>query len=73
MALAPEKSTAEPEPVDDGWPFSEDAAAGADEAPRNRGKLLVGLLVLLALGVAAVGLVVLVAPSVNAVGGCGGG
>ncbi|MFE2429909.1 hypothetical protein ACFXJ5_24575 [Streptomyces sp. NPDC059373] len=72
MALAPEMSTAEPEPVDDGWPFREDAA-GADEAPRNRGRLLVGLLVLLALGVVAVGLVVLVAPSVNAVGGCGGG
>jgi hypothetical protein len=44
-----------------------------DEAPRNRGKLLVGLLLLLGLGIVAIGLVIMIAPSVNAFGGCGGG
>jgi hypothetical protein len=54
----------------------EEGAEGAEPAetpPGNRGKLLIGLLVLLAMGIGAVALILTLAPWANAVGGCGGG
>jgi hypothetical protein len=84
MALVQETAAAESRPEDtarDDWPFGESAgtagAAGtaetAEAAPGNRGRLIVGLLVLLAVGIGAVGLVLTLAPWANAVGSCGGG
>jgi hypothetical protein len=52
------------------------AEAGAESSetpPSNRGKLLIGLLVLLAMGIGAVALILTLAPWANAVGSCGGG
>jgi hypothetical protein len=75
MALVQETAAAEDRAEDaaqDDWPFGESAGT-AEAAPGNRGRLIVGLLVLLAVGIGAVGLVLTLAPWANAVGSCGGG
>jgi hypothetical protein len=63
MALSQDITAAEPEE----W------AEPAETPPGNRGKLLIGLLLLLAIGIGAVALVLTLAPWANAVGSCGGG
>lgn len=78
MALAHDAAAAEAGPTEGSWLFAA-AAAGQDEAGReaepahNRGKVIAGLVLLLAIGIGAVGLVLVLAPWANAFGGCGGG
>jgi hypothetical protein len=69
MSLLQDLTAAEPEEGAEGA----EGAEPAETPPGNRGKLLIGLLVLLAMGIGAVALILTLAPWANAVGGCGGG
>ncbi|WP_405733429.1 hypothetical protein OG607_37505 [Streptomyces sp. NBC_01537] len=73
MALVHDTAAAEAEPSEENWLFAAAADGPAETPPSNRGKLLIGLLLLLAMGIGAVALVLTLAPWANAVGGCGGG